>query len=175
MAKRILAKIGEVTVNTAEGQKTFNIIPVCTQHYIEAYGYMMVDSVPVELLSMNRMSSPEYVLSEGAQERAQYAYDSYVANNGRYNSSMSIDGKQDVQIHEFDLSLLDDADADYYEHQGSDYMFMSSHNPEKEFRFYIRDIELMEAVYERLIQPRQNYKIPFAEYITTTLVPVDEL
>lgn len=165
MAKQLKEKIGQVVVNTAEDQKTFDIIPVCTQRYIEAYGYMMVDGVPVESLSMNRMSSPEYVLSEGAQERAQYAYDSYIANNGRYNSSMSIDGKQDVQIHEFDLSLLDDADADYYEHQGCDYMFVSSRNPEKEFRFYIRDIELMEVVYERLIQPRQNCKIPFAEYI----------
>ena len=146
-------KMGTIDLNTASGTKTFDIYAVCGMYYDKAYGYLIVNGLPIVSLNFTRNNERHYVLNEGSLEKAQSAYDSFIKSDGKYNF---VSKSEDVQSLDFESSLLAEAEADVYDFFGVKHIVIQNKQGSKNtFHFNVWDHDLMKLVYNEVIKPTQ--------------------
>ena len=159
-------KLGVVALNTQNGVQEFDVQPVCSQHYRTGSGYVMVDGVPITSVSLERTSlNVPFSLCEGAIERAQLAYDSYIENDGEYNADMLLEPSDVEQVLSLSPEILKYATADSYDFLGTKMLFVeNTSNSPVAFRFYVRNRGLMKTIFEQVIKPKMTRKESFQDY-----------
>lgn len=155
------SKISSVELNSGSQKKSFDIISLVDTAYAERYGYLLVDGFPIVSVSTYYGE-----LEVDGVEKCQIAYDSYIANNGKYNALPLLGDSIQPQLLSFSEDLLEHATTDMFSmfDKGHFYVESTKSSPVP-FRFNVWDFELMDLVYKKLVQPKQRgMKLTLRDY-----------
>lgn len=155
------SKIFSVELNSGSQKKSFDIISLTDTAYAERWGYLLADGFPIVSVSTYHGE-----LEAGGVEKCQIAYDSYIANDGKYNALPLLDDRIQPQLLSFSEDLLEHATTDMYAMFDKGHFYVeSTESAPVPFRFNIWDFELMDLVYKKLVQPKQRgIKLTLEEY-----------